>query len=820
MFKKILLALLLIVLLGLAAGYYYYQKLQPPPPPISAKDRAAIQLMPLPAELKLNNGKFIVDERFGLKTEGYSEARLERAKKRFLNRLSKQTKTSFDKSKPSKFLTIHCQAGASEIPQLREDESYDLVISPTTASLKAASPYGILRGLETFLQLVENQDDTFSLPACSIRDKARFPWRGILIDACRHWMPKEVILRNLDGMAALKMNVLHWHLSEDQGFRVESKVFPKLQEMGSDGKYYSQQDVKEIIAYAADRGIRVVPEFDLPGHSTSWFVGYPELASAAGPFQITVKSGDRRSVMDPSREAVYNFLDRFFGEMAALFPDPYMHIGGDEVNPKDWNENEHIQAFMKEKGFKGPAELQVYFNQRLQKILAKHGKEMVGWDEILQPDLPKETVVQSWRGQKSLFEAVQAGHFGILSAGWYLDHKLPAGKHYAVDPLILPGGVTIEPDNLHWKTWDLTLNIQGNETKTAMTLFGEKKALRGVFKMADNLNSFDSATLEGNKLRFDFLSSFGKVHFDATLTGDAISGTMGLGFLKFDFDGKRTGGNDMPGTKPPEFERIKALTAEDKSRILGGEACMWSEVVDSVTIDSRIYPRVGAIAEKLWSPQALTNDTEDFYRRLRAISKYLSLQGVTHESAYLPQLERLANGAPIQPLKTLVDVLEEVKYYDRMRTFERYSTKIPLNGVVDAARPESFPARNFNRKVDAFLADSTHRQFREELKKQLTLWRANHEKLLPALQNSEQLKKIEGLSEKFSLVAEAGLQAMDAITNGVPFSEEKQTQNLALLEEAAKPQAGMLLQVVPGIRRLVESAGTAQASKTSAAKTK
>ena len=220
-----------------------------------------------------------------------------------------------------------------------------------------------------------------------------------MIDVGRHFIPLDVFKRNMDGMAAVKLNVFHWHLSENQGFRIESKKFPKLQEMGSDGLYYTQAEVRDLIAYARERGIRVVPEFDMPGHTTAWFVGYPELASGPGPYQIERQWGVFDPAMDPTEEETYKFLDKFIGEMAGLFPDQFFHIGGDEVNGKEWDANPKIQAFMRAHGLKDNDELQAYFNQRVQKIVAKHGKTMLGWDEILRPDLPKSIVIQSWRGR-------------------------------------------------------------------------------------------------------------------------------------------------------------------------------------------------------------------------------------------------------------------------------------------------------------------------------------------------------------------------------------------------------------------------------------
>jgi hexosaminidase len=202
--------------------------------------------------------------------------------------------------------------------------------------------------------------------------------------------------------------------------------------------------VREIIAYARERGIRVVPEFDIPGHSTSWLVGYPELGSAPGPYTIERRPGIFEPALDPTREEVYKFLDGFLSEMAALFPDEYLHIGGDENEGKQWDRNPAIQAFMKEKGIKDNHALQAYFNTRLLKILQKNNKKMIGWDEILQPGLPKDIVIHSWRGTAALAEAARKGYDGILSNGYYIDLIQPASFHYASDPL--PADSTLTPE--------------------------------------------------------------------------------------------------------------------------------------------------------------------------------------------------------------------------------------------------------------------------------------------------------------------------------------------------------------------------------------
>jgi hexosaminidase len=590
-----------------------------------------------------------------------------------------------DESKAT--LVIQCQRGGSSVPSLNEDESYSLEITDKQARLLAPNVVGAMRGLETFLQLLQGDRNGFYLPAVRIQDRPRFAWRGLLIDIGRHYQPPEVLKRNLDAMAAVKLNVFHWHLTEDQGFRVESKKFPKLHSLGSDGLYYTQDQVREIIAYAADRGIRVMPEFDIPGHSTSWLVGYPELGSAPGPFKIERGAGIFEPALDPTREQTYKLLDGFLGEMAALFPDAYMHIGGDENEGKQWDRNPRIQAFMKEKGIKDNHALQAYFNQQVLKILQKHGKKMIGWEEILHPDLPKDAVIHSWRGPASLAEAAKKGYNGILSAGYYIDLIFPASQHYVADPL-----------------------------------------------PADS-----------------------------------------------------------------------ALTPEEAKHVLGGEATMWGEWVSPETIDSRIWPRTAAIAERLWSPRTVV-DVADMYRRLAVISRQLEELGLTHESNYQVLLRRLANSENTDPLRTLVSVIEPVKEYQRYQV--RPQTMLsPLTGLVDAARPDSEAARQFAAMVEEFLSDSPRfRIYRSDIRDSLTRWRDAGTALNPMIDRSPALQEARPLAKDLADVAAAGLEAIEYLSTGNAASSEWRIAQLAKLDQAAKPKAALELVIIPSVRKLVIAA--------------
>jgi hexosaminidase len=650
-----------------------------------------LNLMPVPASMQTRSGRLAITGTFSVATKDYSDDRLRAGIARMLKRLAGRTVITLpleliaDESAAT--LVVQCKAAGDTVPSVSENESYSLEITDKQARLVAPTVVGALRGLETFLQLLQGDRDGYYLPGIKIQDQPRFPWRGLLIDVARHYEPMEVLKRNLDAMAAVKLNVFHWHLTEDQGFRVESKKFPKLHSMGSDGLYYTQDQVREIIAYAADRGIRVMPEFDIPGHSTSWLVGYPELGSAPGPYKIERGAGIFEPALDPTRNKTYKFLDGFLGEMAALFPDAYMHIGGDENEGKQWDRNPQIQAFMKEKGIKDNRALQAYFNQRVLKILQKHGKRMIGWEEILHPDLPKDAVIQSWRGPASLADAAKQGYNGILSAGYYIDLIFPASDHYLADPI---------PEN-------------------------------------------------------------------------------------------------------------SALSAEEAKHVLGGEATMWGEWVSPETIDSRIWPRTAAIAERLWSPRTVT-DVADMYRRLSVISSQLEELGLSHEKNYSMMLRRLAGSDNIGPLRTLASVIEPVKEYRRYQM--RPQTMLsPLTGLIDAARPDSETSRQFNSIVDAFLFDAPRfALYKQNITDTLVDWRASGLTLGPMIDRSPALQEARPLASNLSDIAEAGLQAMSYLSAGNAATTEWRDAQLAKLDEAAKPKAALEFVVTPGVRKLVIAA--------------
>jgi hexosaminidase len=495
--------------------------------------------------------------------------------------------------------------------------------------------------------------------------------------------------------------------------------------------------------------------------------------------------------------------------MARLFPDPFVHIGGDEVSGKThWNSNARIQRFMRERKLDGNHALQAYFNRRLQRILANYGRAAVGWDEILSDSLRGPVVVQAWRSHEKLFEAVHRGFGGILSAGWYLDHKLPAADLYRVEPTRLRDAVAIVPDSARWKTWSIRIQAGAGVLDGRLTLFGPPGLTTGALDVAGAIRPITSATASGDTMRLAIKSPEGTGTLVGVPRADSLRGTVALFGFTLPFVGKRIGGSDMPGSVIPTFKTVPPLTPESEKGIVGGEAAMWSEVVSAGTIDSRIWPRAAAVAERLWSPASLTDDVDDMYRRLDHVSAFLTTRGVTHESAYPVALrDLLGSDGDIAPLRTLVDALEEVKYYQRM-AYNTAQTKEPeLRSLADVARPESRTARRFMVRVDAFLADTARRSEAPAIRAQLETWRDNHARLAPMLGRAKQAEDLRALSERLAAAATIGLAALEAIERKQPLSAADVVRYTRDLTAAAAPRAAVINPAIPAISKLVDRAG-------------
>ncbi|HEY3744525.1 MAG TPA: family 20 glycosylhydrolase [Bryobacteraceae bacterium] len=369
--------------------------------------RAQPALIPIPQSVKACAGEFTFEHLKPDVTPPLSTA---------LARLAATVPLS--DSAPQK---VSIQIGAGN-----QEESYTLSIGPDGVYIIAPSPLGAIHAVATLAQL--RTDNRY--PCIQISDAPRFPWRGLLLDVSRHFMPIDSVKHTLDRMAAVKLNVLHLHLADDQGIRVESHRYPLLQEKASGGQFYTQAQIKDLVAYAQQLGIRIEPEFDFPGHATAWFAAYPELSSAPGPYTIERRIGIFDPAFDPSNPKTYEFIEGFLKEMTTLFPDLYIHLGGDEVNGKQWDANPKIQAFKKSRGLSTDRELQSYFEARMYAIATRLGKKLVLWDEAIHESAPPDITYQAWRGPNALIASAYLQHPTLVSYDFYLDWGLSSRQLY------------------------------------------------------------------------------------------------------------------------------------------------------------------------------------------------------------------------------------------------------------------------------------------------------------------------------------------------------------------------------------------------------
>jgi len=559
-----------------------------------------LNLMPWPQSINLTASNFTINKDFKVNITGNPNPRIFARTTQFLRRLDGRTGLFFSQGfvtkvneTPAAQLQINCEQ-AGEIG-INQDESYKLEIKSDKIIIQAKSDLGAINALETLLQLLQNNGTSFYFPTATISDFPRFTWRGLMIDVARHFQPVDVIKRNLDAMAAMKMNVFHWHLTDDQGWRIELKNHPKLTQLASDGNFYTQEEIKNIVKYADERGILVVPEIDVPGHASAILSAYPEVGSRMNfdknTYTVERNSGIFTPTLDPSNPKTYQLLSEIFDEVCPLFTGNYFHIGGDENEGKDWDSNPKIQDFKKKNNFANNHELQTYFTLQLIPMLKKHNKTLMGWEEIMTKNMSKDAIIHSWKGinegiptGQSLTNAVKNGYKTVLSNGYYIDLMLGVENHYLNDPI--------------------------------------------------------------------------------------------------------------PKNTP--------LTAEEKARILGGEATMWSELVTPTTIDSRIWPRTAAIAERLWSNENVT-DMASLRTRMKAISVQLEELGITHIRNKEVLLRNISNNQRNTALEDFSNICEPLKIYSRNTEGTEYQTYSPFTLFADACAPDASDALGFDAAVNHYL---------------------------------------------------------------------------------------------------------------------
>lgn len=692
-------------------------------PVASAAEGAA--LMPLPRSMTPAQGALAVEGEFAVSfSRCGNAASMDRAAARLRADVLLQTGRTPDPAKPVA-VAVTCRG---DMLTADAGEAYRITVRQDGIAIDADGPVGAIRAFATLRQLVGLVPGAIRLSAVTIDDAPRFAWRGVMIDVVRHFVTIETIKRQIDAMEKVKLNVLHLHLSDDQGFRVESRRYPRL---NANGPFYTQAEIRDLVAYAADRGVRLVPEFDVPGHSRAIVDAYPGIGVKGKPtgFGMDV-------ALNPGKPETYRFIEGLFGEMAALFPDRHFHIGGDEVARGVWDDDPAVAALKAREKLADTAAVEHYFHHRVQAIVRKLGKVMIGWEEVAKSGLPTDIVVQAWQTSNATADAVANGYPTIVSAGYYLDLLMPADFSYTKDP-------------------------------------------------ADS----DSAGLSP-----EFAEELRK---KSPLLANIVTDAL------------------VAFPRPP-------LTAEQESRILGGEAALWAETATDEIVDDRLWPRAAALAERFWSPREV-RDVADMYRRLAPVHDQLSATGLQDRAIRARMAMRLSPGGAAS-VTTLLDVVGPVRNMAHNKQIKAVLSGKRIiqsfNELADAAPVDSLVAHRF--AADAKAYASGDKAGLAALRAQLAIWRDNDARFAAAAKGRPLLEEALPTSRQVADLAEAGLAAIDAIEAGrapSPATLESWRGQLAALDaqEAAslrplesfltpQPPADLIVKIGPGIRTLVEAA--------------
>jgi hexosaminidase len=679
----------------------------------------ASALMPWPQEINVSLGKHKLTQDFCIAVPEGADKRLFDYTNRFLRRIDGRTGIFFTQSIISEnhpqrpaFPVMQINVSRKGALHLFENETYSLSVKVDKIILEAETDLGIMHGLETLSQLLSSDEYGYYFPLVEIKDAPRFPWRGLMIDVSSHFIAEDVLKRNIDALAMVKMNVLHLHLSDDQGWRIESKLFPKLHQLASDGQFYTQAQIKDIVQYASDRGIRIIPEINLPHRATALLIAYPEFSLGTPPLELKRTGVTHPTILNIASEKTYLFLEKLLPEIANLFQDNYFHLGG------DFNDYQTLMIgnndFLKKNGLYTSNALQLYFTNRIGKALKKSAKKLIAWDEMKVDDLDKSTILQSKNDKTAIYTNAMEGYQTLLSYGYELDQMLPAQTHYTNDPL--------PPFEIH-----------------------------------------------------------------------------------------------------TDKDKRNSLTALQEKSILGAAVMMWSDVVNSASLDARLWPRTAAIAERLWSPASL-NDIAGMYKRLDKVSILLEETNVTHLSNPRSIVQLLSNQVDIKPVEVLLGVMEPYKYHVRNQKGQMYKTYAPLSLLTDAAVVDAYDARIFGNYIHSF-SHSRSAADKLEIDKYLKKWRDNHDDFIRISLTVPALKSLLKMSENVSNLAIVGLDALKHIetkitvqkswyeANNVIISDIRKAQEANKLAAFSQNDARCELAIIEAIQQLLDMTNVDMAKK-------
>ena len=597
-------------------------------------------------------------------------------------------------------------------PSLGDNEQYSLRLDTRTAELVAPGAGGIVHGCQRLLQLITTDEQgRFMAPGVHIEDAPRFAWRGLMLDLARRHQPLDTLLRTLDGMAALGLNVLHLHLNDDQGFRVQSLRYPELHRKSAAQGYLSVDEVQQLVREAAWRGIRVVPELDVPGHAGALCWARPELAVGEPPGALPRAFGPSSHVLDPTLDATWEFLEGLVADLVQLFPDEFLHMGGDEV-PADAFDfpDAGRRQWCRERNLHSTQQVQSWFAAQMTQLLHRHGRRTLGWDEVLALQPPQPLVVQSWRGVASLAAALHAGYDALFSSGWYLDLGYPAHWHYRFDP-----------------------GAGAADLEAAQRRLEAEPELRGC---ADKMRELSASA-------------------------------------------------DIP-----------VMAAAVRGRVLGGEACLWSELVTPELLDVRLYERLAAVAERLWSAPEQTQEA-DFYQRLplwlHQLQRYTDCRPLAVADELLLRIG--VRFYELEWVRELFAVLAPVRWYQRLlgpdlcAQDRAYDADTPLERPVDFLPAESLALRACADELWQVVTGQQAAAATEQLRRRARRWHDAAAGLAALRQRHQSFAELGMHIDALGELADLLQQWLDARDLGILPADTFMQRLRALAQSAAQPAA-------------------------------
>lgn len=722
-----------------------------------------LAIWPPPQRLSERAGQASLDRGIYISPALSSDEKVSGQLRSFVNQLNLLGISSSDPKGLELTITSHV---GSEVRDKKE--TYDLSISESGATLSFWDYSGLQYGLNTLSQILYSSRDQAALTALDISDYPTIGKRGVFLDVVSHWFPMEVLLSVVDQIALARFNTMYLHVSDDQAYRLQSKLFDKLNTQSSRGENYSITDINKLVDYAALKGIRIVPSIDVPGHVGALVSAYPELGLSDQEGRYT-GYGIQKAIINPAAKNTIPFLKNLIAEITEMFHSDEIHLGGGEVRYDLWLDNPEIIEFIEEAELTHPQQLHGLFTIQLYKMMEELDKVMILWDAAYRPEI-KEGKHISYMAQddhRSSFGIADKGHTVISGVGWSLDKERNSSKLYAVSPYVAEEYFSEGLDKSVYLRFDLTGDLAEQEVSSMLVILGEEPTnLNGYVSVTNKIYPFEGAQLNDTRLIITSDDTDEKYQAEFNLAdADDVSGVISLAGFSLQLNGKKTGGSDMTeGLELPELPETPRLAR--KNNIKGGVVIVRTAWMNQSNIRNKIRNSVEAIGASMWNQQEVSHSVfmHDF-QRYQAFSSVLS---TSNES--LKKYEK--SSAEIEsPLPSFLSLLEEISEAKRFADSPSHNANSSLSGLVDAIPSESLETSRFETLVETVINQGSSENIKTEITKHLDNYIPIYRAIKSDLSQNAQLRDMEVLALSLSDLAKIAKHVMESGTLTAEESE-------------------------------------------------